>query len=85
MFLLCLCRLLGLEIDTPVANIAAKVALALTGGVSSEAKASIEVLLDSIRSSKMWPIFTKMLQDSGVSYDLRRGLLRQCARSVYAR
>lgn len=60
-------RLLGLEIDTPVANVAAKVGQTLTGGVSSEEKASIAVLLDSIRASKMWPTFTKMLDESGVS------------------
>lgn len=59
-------RLLGLEIDTPVANAAGKVVQTLTGGVSAEAKASVEVLLDSIRGSKMWPTFTKMLQESGV-------------------
>jgi len=58
--------LLGLEIDTPVANAAGKVVQTLTGGVSAEAKASVEVLLDSIRGSKMWPTFTKMLQESGV-------------------
>ncbi|CAM9908226.1 unnamed protein product, partial [Hapterophycus canaliculatus] len=58
--------LLSLEVDTPVANLAAKAVQAATGGVSSDEKASIEVLLDSIRSSKMWPTFTRMLQESGV-------------------
>ncbi|CAM9960343.1 unnamed protein product [Scytosiphon promiscuus] len=59
--------LLSLEIDTFVANIAGKVAQAAAGGVSAEAKASVQVLLNSIRSSKMWPTFTRMLQDSGVA------------------
>eukprot|EP00752_Nemacystus_decipiens_P008261 g7387.t1 len=59
--------LLGLEIDTPIANAAAKVAQALGGGVSAEAKESVKVLLDSIRASKMWPTFTKMLTESGVN------------------
>lgn len=58
--------MLGLEIDTPIANGAAKLVQVLTGGVSAEAKASVEVLLDSIRGSKMWPTFSKMLQESGV-------------------
>lgn len=59
-------RLLELEIDTPVANLAAKVGQAAAATVSSEAKASVEVLLDSIRASRMWPTFTKMLGESGV-------------------
>ncbi|CAM9440562.1 unnamed protein product [Ectocarpus sp. 8 AP-2014] len=58
--------LIGLEVDTPVANLASKVAQAVAGGVSSEEKASVEVLLEAIRSSKMWPSFTKMLEESGL-------------------
>lgn len=67
------CRLFGLEADTPVANGAAKIAQAASGGVSSEAKESVEVLLDSIRASRTWPGFTKMLDESGVSHTLEIG------------
>lgn len=64
------CRLFGLEVDTPVANTAAKIAQVAAGGVSAEAQASVDVLLDSIRASKTWPSFTKMLRESGVSSSL---------------
>ncbi|CAM9867534.1 unnamed protein product, partial [Laminaria digitata] len=58
--------LLKLEIDTPVANAAAIVAQAVAGGVSSEQKDSVEVLLDSIRASKVWPKFMEMLEEQNV-------------------
>ena len=58
--------LLKLEIDTPVANAAAKVAQACAGGVSSSQKKSVAVLLDSIRGSKMFPRYVEMLNQQNV-------------------
>ena len=52
--------------DTPVANAAAAVAQALAGGITSAQKASVDVLLDSIRASKMWPTYVEMLAQNNV-------------------
>ena len=60
-------RLLNLEVDRPVANLAASAAQ-LFAGVSREQKASIEVLLESIRSSKMFPKFVEMQKDFNVRF-----------------
>ena len=60
-------RLLNLEADTPVANVAGSVAQ-LFAGVSHEQKASIEVLLESIRCSKMFPKFVEMQKDFNVRF-----------------
>ncbi|CAM9689272.1 unnamed protein product [Ascophyllum nodosum] len=57
--------LLNLEVDRPVANLAASAAQ-LFAGVSREQKASIEVLLESIRSSKMFPKFVEMQKDFNI-------------------
>lgn len=57
-------RLIKLEIDTPIANLAAQ--LAQGPGITSEQKASSEVILDSIRSSKMWPKFDKIAEEHQV-------------------
>lgn len=59
-------RLLQLVVDTPVANAAAKVAQTLAGGITDEQKASVEVLLNSIRSSRMFPKFVEMLKEQNV-------------------
>lgn len=59
-------RLLTLEVDTPIANVAGKIAQALAGGISSEQKASVKVLLDSITSSRMWPRFVEMMEEQKV-------------------
>lgn len=59
-------RLLKLTIDTPVANAAAFVAQAVKGGVTSAQKASVEVLSESIRESKMWPKYMEMLKENNV-------------------
>eukprot|EP00904_Undaria_pinnatifida_P000524 jgi/Undpi1/10472/HiC_scaffold_29.g12922.m1 len=58
--------LLKLTVDTPVANAAAAVAQALAGGITSAQKASVDVLLDSIRASKMWPTYVEMLAQNNV-------------------
>lgn len=59
-------RLLKLEIDTFVANLVGSVAQTLKGGVSAAAKESVEVLLDSIRASKMFPKYQEMLEQMNV-------------------
>lgn len=60
-------RLLKLEIDTFVANIAAFVVQKVKAGVSRAQVASVEVLLDSIRASKMWPKLVEMMEQNNVS------------------
>ena len=63
-------RLIKLEFDTPVANGAGQLLQSIKGGVTAEEKASIDVLLESIRSSKMWPKFVKILEKQKVSWFL---------------
>lgn len=59
-------RLLKLEIDTPVANLVGEVLQKLQGGVSAAAKESVEVLLDSVRASRMFPKYQEMLEQMNV-------------------
>ena len=59
-------RLAKLEVDTPVSNLAGGVAQTLAGGVSAATKESVEVLLESIRSSKMFPKYQEMLEQMNV-------------------
>lgn len=59
-------RLIKLEFDTPVASAAEKLFRTIDGGVTSEEQASMEILLDSIRSSKMWPRFLEVMEDQNV-------------------
>ena len=60
-------RLIKLEFDTPLANGVGQILQRVKGGgVTSEEKASIEVLLESIRSSKMWPRLIDILEDQKV-------------------
>lgn len=58
--------LLKLVVDTPVANAAAKAAQAIAAGLSGTQEASVEVLLESIRSSRMYPKFVEMLEAQNV-------------------
>lgn len=53
-------------VDTPVANAAAKAAQAIAAGLSGTQEASVEVLLESIRSSRMYPKFVEMLEAQNV-------------------
>eukprot|EP00752_Nemacystus_decipiens_P012023 g10658.t1 len=67
--------LIELEIDTPVANLAAKFAQMQTK-TSAEALASVENILSAIRSSKVWAGFLEMLEGTDVSTkDLERSFM----------
>eukprot|EP00903_Cladosiphon_okamuranus_P007709 g7471.t1 len=67
--------LIELEIDTPVANLAAKLAQMQTK-TSAEALASVENILSAIRSSKVWAGFLEMLEGTNVSTkDLERSFM----------
>ena len=59
--------MIELEIDTPVANLAAKIAQMQTK-TSAEALASVENILSAIRSSKVWAGFLEMLEGTDVSF-----------------
>lgn len=59
-------RLFNIEVDTAVANFALSIAQSFTG-VTKEQKASVEVILDAIRSSKMFNKFVEMQKDYNVS------------------
>lgn len=61
-------RLIKLELDTPAADAAIQAAQALQGGVSAEQKASVEVLLNTIRSSRMWPKYLEMQKEYKVRH-----------------
>ena len=63
-------RLIKLDFDTPVANGVGQLLQSIQSGVTAEEKASMDVLLESIRSSKMWPKFVKILEDQKVSWFL---------------
>lgn len=57
--------MIELEIDTPVANLAAKVAQ-MQKKTSAEALASVENILNAIRSSKVWAGFLELLEGTDV-------------------
>lgn len=60
-------RLLGIEIDTPVASFAIQALQKLQGGGPTEdQKKSVKILLDSITSSKAWPRFMEVLKTNNV-------------------
>ena len=59
-------RLLGLEIDTPVANAVIQAIQKVKSGATKEQMASVQVLLDSITSSEAWPRFTEVLEKNKV-------------------
>ncbi|CAM9542239.1 unnamed protein product [Ascophyllum nodosum] len=68
--------LIKLEFDTPLVEAAWRALQSMNEGVTAEEKASMEVLLDSIRSSKMWPKFVEILDDQKVpTKDLERSLM----------
>ncbi|CAN0296296.1 unnamed protein product [Ascophyllum nodosum] len=68
--------LIKLEFDTPVANGVGQLLQSIQSGVTAEEKASMDVLLESIRSSKMWPKFVKILEDQKVpTKELERSLM----------
>lgn len=58
--------MIELEIDTPVANAAAKLAQR-SKKPSAEQLASVEVILEAIRASKVWNGFVDMLKEKNVS------------------
>lgn len=58
--------LIELELDTPIANLAAKVAQA-GKKTTPEALASVENILNAIRSSKVWAGFLELLEGTDVS------------------
>lgn len=65
-------RLLGLEIDTPVANAVIQTLMKVKGaGATAEQKASVQVLLDSIKASKVWPRFMEVMEKNKVRRVLR--------------
>ncbi|CAM9150393.1 unnamed protein product, partial [Sphacelaria rigidula] len=66
--------LIKLDVDRPIANAVAQLAQSgLGGGITKNQKASVDVVLDSIRSSKMWPRFTEVLEEMKVPMkDLER-------------
>ncbi len=59
-------RLIALEIDTPVANAVAKL-LQRSKKPSAEQLASVEVILEAIRASKVWNGFVDALKEKNVS------------------
>ncbi|CAM9321604.1 unnamed protein product, partial [Scytosiphon promiscuus] len=67
--------LIGLEIDTPVANAVAQL-LQLKKKPSADQLASVDRIADAIRSSKVWAGFAEMLKDSNLNTkDLERSFM----------
>ncbi|CAM9321677.1 unnamed protein product [Scytosiphon promiscuus] len=67
--------LIGLEIDTPVANAVAKL-LQRKKKPSADQLASVDRIADAIRSSKVWAGFAGMLKDSNLNTkDLERSFM----------
>ncbi|CAM9605170.1 unnamed protein product, partial [Hapterophycus canaliculatus] len=67
--------LIGLEIDTPVANAVAQL-LQLRKKPSAEQLASVDRIADAIRSSKVWAGFAGMLKGSNLNTeDLERSFM----------
>lgn len=58
--------LIKLEIDTPIANFAIQALQMKKGGPSAEQKVAVQVVSDSITSSKRWPRFMEVLEKNNV-------------------